>query len=120
MLVYRFNSDTTGNETCSADGQTATPTPLSDFWQNITVAYSASTIPQFNNAQIVNYFVTRTDVDGLQCGDFKTINQSATNLFWCGHVQQIEVASDEEHVFLRAMCLPETRKDCTYELLVNE
>ena len=41
------------------------------------------------------------------------------NLFRCGHVQQIQVASDEEKVFLHAVCLPEMRKDRMYKLLMS-
>ena len=65
------------------------------------------------------YFVAKTAADGLQCSDYKAINLSAMNLFQCGHVQQIEVANDEQHVFLRAVCLPEIRKDCMYKLLIS-
>ena len=67
----------------------------------------------------MTYFVTRTAVDGLQSGDFKAINESAMNLFRCGHVQQIEVASDEDRVFVHAVCLPEMRKDRMYKLLMS-
>jgi len=39
-------------------------------WQDIKVIYkSPSTMPAFNNAQILAYFVTRTVSDRLQCGE---------------------------------------------------
>ena len=45
----------------------------------------------FTNAQIISYFVTRTADDGLPVADFKSLNNSAGNLYHCGHVQKIEV-----------------------------
>ena len=93
---------------------------LPDVWHNIKLAYKSPVdVPQFNNAQIVSYFVTRTVSDGLQAGDFKSVNQSAVNLFRCGHVQQIEVSSLESKLFVRAKCLPEMRKDRVYKVLIS-
>jgi hypothetical protein len=65
---------------------------------DIKTAYNSQQIvhvPQFNNSQIVEYFVTRTVSDGLRSDDFKSINKSAVNLFRCGHTQNIEISSDE-------------------------
>ena len=45
----------------------------------------------FTNAQIINYFVVRTAVDGTPASDMKAINSSALNLFKCGHVQNIQI-----------------------------
>ena len=43
-------------------------------------------------------------------GDFKSVNNSAANLFRCGHVQQIQVAHEKsDTLFVRADCLPEMK-----------
>lgn len=93
--------------------------PISDCWQDIRKAYTPSTVPRFTNSQIVGYFVTRTALDGLQCGDFKSVNESAMNLFRCGHVQQIEVGTTSDELLLQAKCLPEMKKDRVYKLSIS-
>ena len=83
-------------------------------------AYTSQALQvQFTNAQIVEYFVTRTVSDGRLSADFKSINKSALNLFCCGHVQNIEISSDETNLHMRANCLPEMRKDRVYKLLLT-
>ena len=80
----------------------------SGSWQDIkTVHKPPSEVPPFTNAQIVSYFVTRTVSDGLASSDFKSLNQSALNLFRCEHVQSVEVSSDEAKLSIRANWLPE-------------
>ena len=59
----------------------------------------------------MSYFVTH-----CLTGDFKSISRSAENLFRCGHVQHIKVAADDEHVFIKSVCLPEMRKDRVYHI----
>ena len=101
---------------CIAQGDSARMI-LPDTWQDIKTVYkSSSEIPPFSNAQIVSYFVTRTVSDGLASSDFKSLNQSALNLFRCGHVQSVEVSSDEMKLFIRAKCLPEMKRDRVYRL----
>jgi len=80
---------------------------------------SPSTVPAFNNAQILAYFVTRTVSDRLQCGDFKSVSQSAVDLFRCGHVQQVEASSGRQSLWIRAKCLPQMKKDRIYKLLLS-
>lgn len=58
---------------------------LPAIWVDIKTAFKSQQIPQFNNSQIVEYFVTRTVSDGLHSDDFKSINKSV-NPFHCGHV----------------------------------
>ena len=64
----------------------------------------------FTNAQIINYFVVRTAVDGTSASDMKAINSSALNLFKCGHVQNIQICIDE-YPYVTSKCVPEMRKD---------
>ena len=73
-------------------------------------------MPQFNTSHIVAYFATRTVNDCLPAADFKSVNKSAENLFWCGHVQSIQVCSTETHLYVRANCLPEMKKDGVYHV----
>ena len=70
-----------------------------------TRAMSIGEIPPFTNVQIVSYFVTRTISNDRASSDFKSLNQSALNLFRCEHEKSVEVSSDEAK--LRANCLPE-------------
>ena len=65
------------------------------------------------------YFVTRTVSDGLKSSNFKPINQSAMNLYLCGHVQEIQASQNKEALFLKAKCLPEMKKDHVYKLLMS-
>ena len=48
---------------------------------------------EFTMSNIVSYFVTRCLKNALPAGDFKSVSKSAENLFRCGHVQAIEVAT---------------------------
>lgn len=79
---------------------------------------SPSSVPRFTNAQIVTYFVTRTVTDKLPSSDFKSLNQSAVDLFRCGHVQHVEASSSSRSLWIRARCLPEMKKDRVYKLLI--
>ena len=63
--------------------------------------------------------VTRTVSDGLKSSNFKAINQSAMNLYLCGHVQEIQASQNKEALFLKAKCLPEMKKDRVYKLLMS-
>ena len=60
--------------------------------------------------------MTRSVVDGLPSGDFKSINSSAENLFRCGHIQGIEICLNASAIYIQASCLPEMRKDRVYSL----
>ena len=75
---------------------------LSDSW------------PEFNMSHIVTYFVTQRVNDSLPAGDFKSMNNSAENLFRCGHVQNIQLVTVDDRLFVKAECLPEMRKDRVY------
>ena len=52
----------------------------------------------------------------FRCPAFKVINKSAENLFICGHIQCIEIYTNEDYFLLKAKCLPEMRKDRVYAL----
>ena len=48
----------------------------------------------------------------------KSMNTSALNLYKCGHIQKVEacICSQFSIMYLRAVCLPEMRKDRIYFL----
>ena len=105
-------SDTTADDKKHAPPETG--------WIDIRHAFkSPSEVPQFTNGQIVAYFVTKTVSDGKRAGDFKSINTSAVNLFLCGHIQMIQVTTDENLLWVKANCLPEMRKDRVYKVIVS-
>ena len=87
-----------------------------DGWIDIKKTYLA-----FTNAQIISYFVTRAADDGLPAADFKSINNSACNLYRCGHVQKIEVCHrfSSNILLIHANCLPEMKKDRLYKLVMQ-
>ena len=106
--------------TASLCGTTSNSLPVlpTDGWEDIKQASNLGL--RFNNAQIITYFVTRTADDGLPVGDFKSINDSALNLYVCGHVQEIQVCHDaNSNLCIRAKCLPEMRKDRMYLIEVT-
>ena len=68
-------------------------------------------VPQFNMEHTVVYFITCTVTDSLPAADFKSVNKSMESLFHCGHAQAIQVGSADKHLFVKANCIPEMRKD---------
>ena len=85
---------TSGTDTSTSNPPNDNTTFSQDLsWNNIKTYYKAPyEIPKFTNAHIVTYFVMRKVCDGSSCTDFKSINQSAIDLFHCGHLQQVEIA----------------------------
>ena len=75
----------------------------------------------FTNAEIINYFVVRTAINGLPVSDMKGMNDSAMNLYWCGHIQQMLVcySMNQKELHIKANCIPEMRKDRIYHLLLS-
>ena len=85
-------------------------------WKDIRKAV----LPQFefNMSHIVAYFVTRLASDGKVANDFKSINKSAEGLYKCGHVQNVQVLTDSQFIYIKSKCLPEMRKDRVYLMIV--
>ena len=67
----------------------------------------------------MSYFVTRCLKDTLPAGDFESVSKSADNLFRCGHVQAIKVATVDGSLYIKPNCLPEMRKDQVYCILMQ-
>ena len=61
----------------------------------------------------------RTANDGKAANDFKSINQSAENLFQCGHVQGLSVVYKDEYWWIKADCRPEMKKDKMYKMMIS-
>ena len=88
-------------------------------WTNIKDVYSRpKEVPLFNHGHMISYFVSRTAIDGLASGDIKSINKSAKYLYDCGHIQCMEVGYTSTSMHLRAMCIPEMRKDRIYKVMM--
>ena len=65
-----------------------TSAPLQDK-QLVPLAKAFSTadqVPKFTMAQILQYFIWRTAVNGLPNADSKSVSESAVNLSRCGHI----------------------------------
>ena len=74
----------------------------------------------FNNSNIVTYFISRSAMDGIPAGDFKAINKSAEYLFRCGHIQSIQYFIYYMNImYIISNCLPETRKDRIYKVCIG-
>ena len=92
----------------------------SQDWVDIRRAYTtAAEVPKFTNGQMVTYFVCQTVSDGLPAGDFKAINSKAKGLYDCGHIQNVEVSSTAERVWVRSDCIPEMKKNSIYKTIVS-
>ena len=61
------------------------------------------------------YFVYQKEADGLEKEDWKSLNSGGYKLFREDHVQKICVSSSDS-VSVKAICLPEMKKDRTYSL----
>lgn len=70
----------------------------------------------FYHGHMIAYFVDRQACDKLPAGDVKSISEHAYALSERGHIQKIELTSDDNSIYLRANCLPEMRKDRTYKI----
>ena len=70
----------------------------------------------FTNKNLVDYFVHLREGDGLQRQDWKSLNAGGYKLFAEGHVQGIYVSVSGDDCKVRAICLPEMKKDDVYAL----
>ena len=118
MIVNPYGGESNVNPAGATSGcELAKFTLPLDGWEDIQKDYkSPSDVPMFTNGHIVAYFVTRSVADNLPAGDFKSINHSAENLFRCGHVQGMQVCSSTTLIYIKAICLPEIKKDRVYKL----
>lgn len=97
---------------------------------NITVPCSSSSpswskigedmrqLPNFTIQNIIQYFIYQKEIDGLERQDWKSLNNHGYKLFKEGHIQQVHVSSSSK-VAVKAICLPEMKKDRTYSLQLS-
>ena len=88
-------------------------------WIPLVSAFSQESYTQFTISNIMSYFVTRCLKDALPAGDFKSVSKSAENLFRCGHVQAIEVATVDASLYIKYNFMPEMMKDWVYCVLMQ-
>ena len=89
-------------------------------WVNIKAAYSQpEDVPSFNHGHMISYFVSRTAADGLPSSDIKSINKAAKHLYDCGHMQNVEVGSNSNALYIQATSIPEMRKDHIDKLIMS-
>ena len=94
--------------------------PPTEGWKSIESAYrSLDDVPKISLSNVINYFVMRTASDGKAANDFKSINQSAENLFRCGHVQGLLIVYKDEYWWIKADCRPEMKKDKMYKMMMS-
>ena len=70
----------------------------------------------FNHGHMIAYFVERQTGDERPASDVKSMSSHAYALSERGHVQNIQLASDNYFIHIRGECLPQMRKDRKYKL----
>jgi len=76
--------------------------------------------PEFNIGNITGYFVSRlTAYDCKPSNDYKNLNKHAYPLFKAGHIQNIEVSIDSQHICYKCICLPEMKKGLLYKIYLT-
>lgn len=71
----------------------------------------------FNNSNIVSYFINWSVTNGLPAGNFKAINKSAEYLFFVGTFNlAIQYNLSKGFIYIKSNCLPEMRKDLVYNV----
>ena len=75
-------------------------------------------LPNFTIQNIIQYFIYQKEIDGLERQDWKSLNNHGYKLFKEGHIQQVYVSSSSK-VAVKAICLPEMKKDRTYSLQLS-
>ena len=68
---------------------------------------------------MVSYFIERKAKDNEANKDYKNVSNKAFGLFIYGHIQNIELGSDNDKVHFKCNCLPEMKKDSIYKLKLS-
>lgn len=88
--------------------------PAGAEWQFLVEANEKC--PSFTMQNMLAYFVERKTLDDRENNDYKNICSKAYGLFKHGHVQNIQLTTEENHIHIRADCLPEMKKTLKYKL----
>ena len=68
----------------------------------------------------MSYFIERKAKGNESNKDYKNVSSKAFGLFRHGHIQQLEIAWDEdEKVHFRCHCLPEMKKNLKYNVKLS-
>ena len=73
-------------------------------------------IPEFTIENVLQYFIYRKECDGLERQDWKNFKSGGYKLFKEGHIQKVYASVSTSLVHVKAICLPEMKKDRTYTL----
>ena len=76
-------------------------------------------IPEFTIKNVLQYFIYRKECDGLERQDWKNFKSGGYNLYKEGHVQKVYASISTNVVYVKAICLPEMKKDRTYPLVLT-
>lgn len=72
-------------------------------------------LSDFTIQNIIQYFIYQKESDRPEGQDRKSLNNHGYKLFKEGHIQQVYVSLSSK-VVVKAICLPEMKKDRTYSL----
>lgn len=68
----------------------------------------------FTTQYLIDCFVYSRETNGIQCEDWKSLNAGGFKLFAEDHVQDIYICTCDDDCKLKAVCLPEMKKDHLY------
>ena len=100
---------------CVGAGDDSATAPRAFTWKMIND--DIQLLPNFTTENVIQYLTYQKEADGLEKQDWKSLNYGGYKLFKEGHVQKIFVRSAD--IFVKAVCLPEMRKDRTYSLEIT-
>jgi len=88
QIVYPDNCKQHCTGTCRAEPLSVLSVPQNVDWKKLqeTPTRTDVDVISFTNANVINYFLVRTAINGMPSSDVKAINSSAVNMFRCGHV----------------------------------
>ena len=101
--------------------QTATVNcDFTDSAQWVSLADAKDDVPTFNIQNIVSYFIERKAKDNECNKDYKNVSSKAFGLFRHGHIQNLEIARDDDgKIHFRCDCLPEMKKNLKYNVKLS-
>ena len=102
----------TSNEELSATSDVA-----SGCWVKVTD--EPLKMCDFTTESLVDYFVYSRETDGLQRQDWKSLNAGGFKLFAEGHVQDVYINTRDDDCKVKAVCLPEMKKDHLYSVFLT-
>lgn len=118
-FLDKWKQAPTGASSCQHNESTNTTCEFPGSAEWIALLDETDSMPNFNMQHVINYFIERKANDNECNNNYKNISSKAFGLFRHGHVQKIELASDQDNVHFRCECLPEMKKSMTYKLKLS-